>query len=90
MEPQTLLTIAKTSKAAFNIELLWSRNISNFFWYFLCFRSVVEATVLYDSSSVVDISDIQHRLYLNSSGIEVAARENSVEVNVLWCHIFFF
>lgn len=42
-------------------------------------RSVVTATVLYDSNSVVDISQIQKRLLLNNSTSGISIRDNTNE-----------
>lgn len=41
------------------------------------FRSIVIATVLYDSNSVVDISQIQKRLQLNNSTSGISIRDNA-------------
>lgn len=43
----------------------------------LLHRSVVTATVLYDSNSVVDISQIQKRLQLNNSTSGISIRDNT-------------
>lgn len=40
-------------------------------------RSVVTATVLYDSNSIVDISQIQKRLLLNDTTANISIRDNS-------------
>lgn len=40
-------------------------------------RSVVTATVLYDSNSIVDISQIQKRLQLNNSTSGISIRDNT-------------
>lgn len=40
-------------------------------------KSVVTATVLYDSNSVVDISQIQRRLQLNNSTSDISVRDNA-------------
>lgn len=46
-------------------------------------KSVVTATVLYDSNSVVDISQIQHRLQLGNSTSDISVRDNAdAEVNL--------
>lgn len=37
----------------------------------------MSATVLYDSNSVVDISQIQRRLHLNNSTADISVRDNS-------------
>lgn len=40
-------------------------------------RSVVTATVLYDSNSIVDISQIQHRLQLSNTTSDISVRDNA-------------
>lgn len=54
-------------------------NDTRMFTFFFPFslRSVVTATVLYDSNSVVDISQIQKRLSLNNSTSGISIRDNT-------------